>query len=432
MFFSESVLVAISLVLVALFYHKWNHSYWRRKNLPYLEPTILFGNLANPFTSSETIGVTIRRFYETMKTKKWKHGGVYFLTSPVYVPVDLEYVKNVLTKDFHHFVERGVYYNEKDDPIGAHLFAIGGTKWKNLRTKLTPTFTSGKLKSMFQTLYDCQTNLQEKIEAQVKNERPIDIKEVLGCFTTDVIGSCGFGLECNSFKDDDSLFRRHGRKIFTSTIFRRVKGSFCMNYPNLARLLRVRQFPKDTSDFFAKVVKDTVEYREKNNHTRKDFLQLLIDLKNNNRDDETFTMDELTAQSFLFFFAGFETVSITLTFTLYELAKNQEIQEKVRDEIETVLVRYDGKLTYDSIQEMKYVHQVLNGTTRTAVSSNLFKSRCCRSFTEVPSGSLFTKRMCQNLQSTKHACDNRKRGQNNGTNLRNSSRRPVLPRSRQV
>jgi cytochrome P450 family 6 len=279
---------------------------------------------------------------------------------------------------------------------------------------------------MFQTLYDCQTNLPEKIEAQVKNERPIDIKEVLGCFTTDVIGSCRFGLECDSFKDDDSLFRRHGRKIFTSTIFRRVKGSFCMNYPNLARLLRVRQFPKATSDFFAKVVKDTVEYREKNNHTRKDFLQLLIDLKNNNRDDETFTIDELTAQSFLFFFAGFETVSITLTFTLYELAKNQEIQEKVRDEIETVLVRYDGKLTYNSIQEMKYVHQILNGTTRTAVSSNLFIFRYYRSFTEVPSGSVFIKRMCQNLQSTKHECNNQERAQSHGTDFGDSSRRTVL------
>lgn len=39
--------------------------------------------------------------------------------------------------------------------------------------------------------------------------------------------------------------------------------------------------PKDINDFFMKVVDDTVEYREKNNYSRNDFLQLLIDIKNN-------------------------------------------------------------------------------------------------------------------------------------------------------
>jgi cytochrome P450 family 6 len=377
MFTCESVLtelvgVLIALVVIFIAYFKWNHSYWRRRNLPYIEPSIPFGNILNPMKKIETIGVTVKRLYETMKRKKWQHAGLYFMASPVYIPVDLEYVKNVLTKDFHHFVDRGIYYNEKKDPIGAHLFAIGGAKWRNLRTKLTPTFTSGKLKSMFQTLVDCETNLQEKVEAEYKNKRPIDIKEVLGCYTTDIIGSCAFGLECNTFKDDDSLFRKYGKKVFAGSTFRRLQAAFFQNSPALARLIGMRQVPKDISDFFTEVVKDTVEYREKNNYTRKDFMQLLIDLKNNKlaeaegykHDGKTLTMDEITAQSFIFFLAGFETSSTTMTFALYELAKNQEIQKKVRHEMETVLARHDGKITYDSMQEMKYLNHVLDETLR--------------------------------------------------------------------
>jgi cytochrome P450 family 6 len=336
-----------------------------------MEPFVLaFGNLLNPMKKIETVGVTVRRLYDMMKKKKWQHGGLYFMTNLIYVPLDLEYVKKVLTKDFHNFVDRGIYYNEKKDPIGAHLFAIGGAKWRNLRTKLTPTFTSGKLKSMFQTLVDCEPNLQEKVEVECKNKRPVDIKEVLGCYTTDIIGSCVFGLDCNTFKEDDSPFRRYGKKVFSASTFRRLQSAICQSFPNVSRFIVIRQIPKDISDFFTKVVKDTVEYREKNSYTRKDFMQLLIDLKNNKlaeeegykHDGKTLTMDKITAQSFIFFLAGFETASTTMTFALYDLAKNQEIQKKVRHEMETVLARHEGKITYDSVQEMKYLNQVLDGT----------------------------------------------------------------------
>lgn len=63
----------------------------------------------------------------------------------------------------------------------AHLFAIGGVKWRNLRTKMTPTFTSGKMKGMFQTLIDCSLLLEKTLKEHDSNE-PVDIKNVLGKF----------------------------------------------------------------------------------------------------------------------------------------------------------------------------------------------------------------------------------------------------------
>ena len=292
------------------------------------------------------------------------------MLSPIYVPMDLDLVKNIMTKDFQYFPDRGIYHNEKGDPLSAHLVNIAGVKWRNLRTKLTPTFTSGKMKSMFQTLVDCEVHLHKKIQTECQRKAAVDIKEVLGCFTTDIIGSCAFGLECNTFEDENSPFRIYGRKVFDRSTELQVKRTFVNTFPNLSHLFNIALVPRDIHNFFMKLVKDTVNYREKNKVNRKDFMQMLIDMKNNKlaeeegykHDGTTLSMDEIAAQSFVFFIAGFETSSTTMTFALYELAKHQDVQEKLRNEIRSVLAKHDGKITYDAIQEMKYMNQVIDGT----------------------------------------------------------------------
>lgn len=63
-------------------------------------------------------------------------------------------------------------------PTAANLFAIGGNKWRTLRAKVSPTFTSGKLKGMFQTLVDCSLLLEKYIKDH-DNKEPIEIKNIL-------------------------------------------------------------------------------------------------------------------------------------------------------------------------------------------------------------------------------------------------------------
>lgn len=66
-------------------------------------------------------------------------------------------------------------------------------------------------------------------------------------------------------------------------------------------------------------------------------------------------------QTFLFFTAGFETSTKSITYGLFELARKQEIQDRVRKEINEVLNKYNGEITLECLSEMKYLNQVVEG-----------------------------------------------------------------------
>lgn len=70
---------------------------------------------------------------------------------------------------------------------------------------------------------------------------------------------------------------------------------------------------------------------------------------------------ELAGHALNLFVDGFETSSQVMAFGLYELAKNPHIQEQVHREIVEVLAKHDNKLTYESLQDMPYLDNVVYG-----------------------------------------------------------------------
>jgi cytochrome P450 family 6 len=89
----------------------------------------------------------------------------------------------------------------------------------------------------------------------------------------------------------------------------------------------------------------------------------------------------------VFFLAGFETSSSVATFALYELAINTEIQVNLRKEIQETLEKYDGKVTYESIQEMKYLDMVFNETMRKYPVVDIQFRQCSKDF-KIPNSNL--------------------------------------------
>lgn len=97
---------------------------------------------------------------------------------------DPELIRLVLIKEFNKFPDRGLYFNEKIDPLSGHLFLLPGERWRILRAKLSPTFTSGKLKQMFPLLREIGEKLLETADKMVKQSDVIDVKDLLSRYHT--------------------------------------------------------------------------------------------------------------------------------------------------------------------------------------------------------------------------------------------------------
>lgn len=77
----------------------------------------------------------------------------------------------------------------------------------------------------------------------------------------------------------------------------------------------------------------------------------------------------MTAQAILFFGAGFETTSTTLSFCLYEISVNPDVQTKMRKEIDEVLMKYNGKVSYQTLKDLLYMDAVINGKANLRIDS---------------------------------------------------------------
>jgi cytochrome P450 family 6 len=110
-----------------------------------------------------------------------------------------------------------------------------------------------------------------------------------------------------------------GLKVFEPPNNNFLKQVLIITYPDIARKLKIRATRDDVTEFFMKIVKEVVEYREKNGIKRNDFMDLLLHLKNdesvgedgrNNRQSERFSIEEIAAQAFVFFLAVSQTLII--------------------------------------------------------------------------------------------------------------------------
>lgn len=252
------------------------------------------------------------------------------------------------------------------------------SRWKTVRQHLTPSFSSGKLKAMFPILIECGSTLQSYLNNVAETSELFDAKEIAARHATNCIASIALGIEVDTINNPDSEFRVCGRNLTKPSVWNTIKRILLLGAPQLLIVLRIKFFGSEVENFITSMVKKNLEFREKNNFVRKDFFQLLIQLRNDNEinlndndwqshietneNNKTMTVNEIAAHVFTFWFAGFETTSTTLSFCLFELAKNCDVQQRVHDEIDRVLAAHGGQITYESMMAMKYLDACIDGS----------------------------------------------------------------------
>lgn len=132
---------------------------------------------------------------------------------------------------------------------------------------------------MFLLILKCADDLVDYTEKLVSRNEPIECLELTAKYTTNVIGNCAFGIEMDALSNEDSEFRRIGRNIFrqpwTDLLRTKIKEFSPWLYDILGYILPQTEITK----FFIRFVVDSIDYREKNNIVRHDFIDILRELK---------------------------------------------------------------------------------------------------------------------------------------------------------
>lgn len=366
-------LIEIALILVILYLiDRFFMNYWKRRGFPQENGSFLVGNIGPLITVSKSVHDLFGKMY--LKNKGQKFVGFYEFYRPSLLITDTELIQNIMIRDFNHFHDHGIAFDEEFDPLIANLFSLTGQKWRDMRVTLSPSFTSGKLRNMFPHIKNCANMMSDFIEKNMINgEYKCDVKDLFSRYQINIISSVAFGIENDCINDRDHSFYTNGIDFFKPTprnIFRFLLFQYM---PSAMKYFRIKFAPDNVDKFFMNLVREIIDYREKNKVTRNDFMDLMIKLKNdgyippdkndndeNEKGDETIdgrnkklTMNEISAQAFVFFLAAFETAGSAVTFCLFELAKNPEIQQKVHEEIDKSM--NTEEVTYDSVKSLKYL-----------------------------------------------------------------------------
>lgn len=363
--FTEVLLFFLSSVVILYLYLKYNFSYWKRKNVPYIKPNYIFGNLKDMVLMKKTAAYMFADLYDHDVARNEPYVGIHIFNRPGVLIRDLELIKKVLIRDFNNFSNRFTRMNPHNDPLGSNnLFLLRNPMWRELRQKLTPVFTSGKMKQMFQLVEQIGNKLDEHLlslplDKQDGKAACKELKELCALYTTDVIASVAYGLQANSLKNPDGEFRKNGRKLFHFTVGRAVDFMSFFFLPQLIPIVNATLFSKEASKFLYSTIGYAMDEREKSGVPRNDLIDTLLTFKKQN-----YSQDMIVAQAAVFFTAGYETTSATMSFALYELSQNQEAQTKLRNEIKEVLTKSNGQITYDIINSMEYLGIVIQEVLR--------------------------------------------------------------------
>ncbi|XP_030371710.1 probable cytochrome P450 9f2 [Scaptodrosophila lebanonensis] len=370
----------LALFGVAVFLlYRWatqHYSHFKDRGIPYNEPWPFVGSMSDMFLRRKSMFDVVIDLYNQGQGKLY---GIFEQRKPLLMIRDPELIKQITIKDFDHFINhRDVFgsgdENDTDNLFSSSLFSMRDGRWKDMRTTLSPAFTGSKMRQMFQLMNQVAQEAVEglKNEPMVDNELELDLKDYCTRFTNDIIASTAFGLQVNSFKERENTFYMMGKKLTNFTAWQNFKFLLFTSCKRIMKLLKMTLFDKQTTEYFMRLVLDSMKYRQEHHIIRPDMINMLMESRGMLPSDKPKPLHnrewsdvDIVAQCFVFFFAGFETSAVLMAFTAHELMENEDVQDRLYEEVSQVDSDLEGKeLTYEALMGMKYMDQVVSEVLR--------------------------------------------------------------------
>lgn len=104
-------LIAICLLLLYV-YFKHKYSFWSSRGFVFVPPKIPLGSIGEFGTKNHNSDV-FKRFYDEYK-ERTPALGFYFFATPILLPTDPELLKDIFSRSYDCFNQRGLYHNKND------------------------------------------------------------------------------------------------------------------------------------------------------------------------------------------------------------------------------------------------------------------------------------------------------------------------------
>lgn len=333
----------LSLLLAFYFYIHNRYQFFKKQGVLGPQPKFPFGNTKSSILKKRNIVYDVDDVYREFKDKS-PFVGIFAMLTPYLVVFEPKLLRQIFVTDFKKFRNNDFSINHDKDPIIArNPFWMKDEAWKEKRSEFMLAMTTVKLKAMYPLILDGAKNFSTFIKKEIKkdNSRIFDARDISARYTCDTICSTTFGTDAQSFTSSDPFFYKKGRQLITG-----IKDYLQSWFPD--RMLR-----KDITEFFVEIANDAIKMRKESQIKQDDFLSYTIALKERKGMSDI----DAAAHCVLFFLDGFETTSVTLHHTFYEIGKNKRVQTKLRKEIEENLDE-NGLIGYDKLLELPYLNQI--------------------------------------------------------------------------
>lgn len=274
-----------------------------------------------------------------------------------------ELVQKVLIKDHANY--QTLTLEKSGNKIESKiLLNLIGTEWKRVRTIQATTFTTQKLKLVFELMKTCKNSSFDELHKISDTTKKFDPKVFWGQYLADIIAKCCFAIDLNIFENPDHIFITHCDSVWRLKVLKLI--CYLLLPQKLLKYYKVPFFEQESLSFFSQLVKHVLKSRKEDPSLKgNDFIQLLADSQYDemvdNKDDhrKKLSENEVIASAVGLIIAGYETSSSLISFASYELAKNNEIQERLFEELNEANID-----DYQQLMELPYLNAVYKESLR--------------------------------------------------------------------